>query len=96
MKLHRLFIATAAGLALVVPVASAKTSVRNAQKTCAAAAKDLDNVKSVKASDDGQRFSNATAEVPLRITHEDGSRSRMICMLDRETGEVTSLEAAEE
>lgn len=96
MKLHRLIIAAAAGLALVAPVASAKTSVRNAQKICAAAAKDLDNVKSVRATDDGQRFTNASAEVPLRITHEDGSRAKMICMLDRETGEVTSLEAAEE
>lgn len=96
MKLHRLFIAAAAGVALIAPVATAKTSVRNAQKICAAAAKAQDDVKSAKASDDGQRFTNTSAEIPLRITHEDGARSRMMCTLDRDTGEVITLEAAEE
>ncbi len=95
MKYLSALLVTAAGIALVAPAATAKTSVRQAEKTCIAAAKEQASIKSAKSSDDGQRFTNASAEIPLRITHEDGTRSRMICTVDRNSGEVTALEAAE-
>lgn len=95
MKHLPLVLAIASGVALLAPSATAKTSVRQAERACAEAAKALENVASARASDDGQRLTNSTAQIPLRIRHEDGSRSRMICLLDRESGEIESLEAAE-
>lgn len=96
MKTLNLTVAIVTGLVVLAPAASAKTSIRQAERACTAAAKELATVKTVRATDDGQRISNDAAEIPLRIRHEDGSSSVMICTLDRETGEITSLEAAED
>ena len=95
MKHLTVIIAAAAGLALIAPAASAKTSVRNAQKSCTAAVKAMDNVKSARASDDGQVLTNTTAEIPVRVRFEDGESAKIVCKLDRETGEVTDLETVE-
>lgn len=95
MKHLPLTLAIATGVALLTPTATAKTSIRQAERACVEAAKALETVASAKASDDGQRVTNSIAEIPLRIRHEDGTRTRMICRLDRESDEITSLEAAE-
>ena len=96
MKILPLSVALVASFAVIAPAASAKTSIRQAERACTAAAKELPNVKSVRATDDDQRISNATADIPLRVRHEDGASSVMRCVIDRETGEITSLEAAED
>lgn len=96
MKHLPLIIAAAASFALIAPAASAKTGVRQAERACTSAAKALEGVKSAKSSDDGEVFTNTTAIVPLRITHEDGTKSRMTCTLDRNSGEVTTIEPATE
>ena len=95
MKHLPLIIAAAVSFAVIAPAASAKTSVRQAQRMCTTAAKALDNVKSARASDDGQKVSNSTADIPVRITYEDGSRAKMLCTIDRSAGEITSLEVVE-
>ncbi len=95
MKHLPAIIAAAAAIALIAPAASAKTSVRQAQKACTTAVKALENVKTARASDDGQVFTNAYAEIPVRVRFEDGESARMVCKLDRDTGEVTDIETIE-
>lgn len=95
MKRLTLALGLISAAAMIAPAASAKTSIRQAERACVAAAKERDDVKSARASDEGKVITNSTAQIQLRVRHEDGSRSVLVCKLDRSNGEISSLEAAE-
>ncbi len=82
-------------LALAAP-ANAAVSIRTAEKACVAAAKADLNAKTARAVDQDTRMLREQITFVLRLKTTDGEKQMADCAVNKETGEVDTLEVQAE